>query len=109
MALQFNHGTGEAHNRMETVLIILGVLGFGAVLISAYVFTVAARNYVSDSRTHLSDDAEPGERLYVLRSLSDRRLIPPANTEFPLQSASGEIVAVERRAQEERRQQASVR
>jgi len=33
---------------MDTVFIIIGTLGLVAMIIAAYVFTVAARNYVSD-------------------------------------------------------------
>jgi hypothetical protein len=70
---------------MDVVLIILGVLGLGAVVISTYVFTVAARNYVSE------DDQRPRARFYdarqppreqVTRRPADRRSGRPVT--FPL-------------------------
>jgi len=88
---------------MQTVLIILGVLGFGAVVISAYVFTVAARNYVSEKQ----GDDEPagrhhkGEKLYVVRNSTERRLRETAV--FPLELSSGEVIHLDRRRQPERR------
>ncbi len=88
---------------MQTVLIILGVLGFGAVVISAYVFTVAARNYVSErEEEELSGDTPGnGEKLYVVRSTNDRR--QREATVFPLELASGEVIHLDRRRQPERR------
>lgn len=88
---------------MQTVLIVLGVLGFGAVVISAYVFTVAARNYVSDKH---SDEGQVGsqangEKLYVVRSSSERRQRDVAV--FPLELGSGEVIHLDRRRQPERR------
>ncbi|MCX2981265.1 hypothetical protein EYC98_10360 [Halieaceae bacterium IMCC14734] len=88
---------------MQTVLITLGVLGFGAVVISAYVFTVAARNYVSDKRdlADVGDTVHVGEKLYVVRSSADRR-----KTEakvFPLELVSGEVIHLDRRRDTDRR------
>jgi hypothetical protein len=90
---------------METVLLILGVLGFGAVVIAVYVFTTAARDYVSN--THYeprAEDTDDHERLYVVRSQVDRRQTRAANLEFPLRMASGETIAMDRRMQHDRRQ-----
>jgi hypothetical protein len=89
---------------MQTVLIILGVLGFGAVVISAYVFTVAARNYVSEK--HDDDDdseasAENGEKLYVVRNSIERR--KRDNAVFPLELDSGEVIHLDRRRYSDRR------
>ena len=88
---------------MQTVLITLGVLGFGAVVISAYVFTVAARNYVSDKRdlAEVVDLVHVGEKLYVVRSSTDRRQAD--SKVFPLELVSGEVIHLDRRRDEDRR------
>ena len=53
---------------MDVVLIVLGILGFGAIVIAAYVFTVAARNYVSED-THVphSDSSAARRDGFVVR------------------------------------------
>ena len=59
---------------MDVVLIILGILGFGAIIISAYIFTVAARNYVSeDQRKQNHHNGEPAPRAHVTRSPTERQ------------------------------------
>lgn len=86
---------------MNTVLLILGVLGLGAVIISAYVFTVAARNYVSDdvqgdentSPTSLSSK-------YILRGQSDRRQLSMVS--FPI-TVNGITIDEDRRKLSDRR------
>ena len=68
---------------MDVVLIILGVLGFGAIVIAAYVFTVAARNYVSDEETfHPERQQPPQANKQVARQAIDRRRGTPVS--FPL-------------------------
>ena len=89
---------------MDVVLIILGILGFGAILISAYIFTVAARNYVSDddknyARRGLGTMAD-GK---IKRSPSDRRSGQPVT--FPL-TVNGALIAQDRRLIPERRRAA---
>lgn len=84
---------------MEVVLIILGVLGVGAILISTYVFMVAARTYVSDD----PDQRQPGGRPHVLRSSKDRR--SGQQVTFPL-IVNGILIEKDRRYQPERRQAA---
>ncbi len=88
---------------MQTVLIILGVLGFGAVVISAYVFTVAARNYVSEKNGDQESaiNYQNGEKLYVVRNSTQRRQRESAV--FPLELASGEVIHLDRRRQPDRR------
>ena len=88
---------------MQTVLIVLGVLGFGAVVISAYVFTVAARNYVSDknSNAHRDENRGEGEKLYVVRDSSERR--QRESTIFPLEMSTGEVIHLDRRRMMDRR------
>jgi len=87
---------------MNTLLLILGILGVGAILIAAYVFTVAARNYVSDAESPLEIEDEQGKRLYVVRAPQDRRQFT-GKTEFPLTLPSGDVVAFDRRSQTDRR------
>jgi hypothetical protein len=89
---------------MDVVLIILGVLGFGAIVIAAYVFTVAARNYVSaeDGRRRQSRMPPAGKRL-VNRNPNDRRSGKPV--EFPL-TVNGILIPQDRRHSPERRQAA---
>ena len=88
---------------MNTVLLIIGILGIGAILIAAYVFTVAARNYVSDDQSsNRVGAAEEDSRLYVVRSNQDRRQHTGAPG-FPLTLHSGEVVEFDRRDGQNRR------
>jgi len=78
------------------------VLSLGAVAVATYVFTVAARNYVSDSSDdeYLSVDND-GSREQVSRSPEDRR--QPNNViYFPIQLSSGDVVYRDRRIDERR-------
>ena len=88
---------------MNTVLLIIGILGIGAILIAAYVFTVAARNYVSNgqSANAVSTGGEDN-RLYVVRSNQDRRQ-HTGNHGFPLTLNSGEVIEFDRRHAQDRR------
>lgn len=88
---------------MQAVLITLGILGFGAVMISAYVFTVAARRYVHE---RVEDPGFAGsmattEKLFITRSGRDRRRNLHAS--FPMLLPGGETILVERRRRERRR------
>jgi hypothetical protein len=86
---------------MDIVLIILGVLGFGAIVIAAYVFTVAARNYVSDEdHPQRATPVTPGAHNFIPRSPTDRRRNEPAV--FPL-TVNGVVIAQDRRHLPERR------
>lgn len=88
---------------MNTVLLILGILGIGAILIAAYVFTVAARNYVSDANSSLElKDEEEEDRLYVVRSSQDRRQFT-GKADFPLTLPTGEVIQFDRRTVGDRR------
>ncbi|MCB1662762.1 MAG: hypothetical protein H6995_04160 [Pseudomonadales bacterium] len=88
---------------MNTVLLILGILGIGAILIAAYVFTVAARNYISDSNSSLEVVEDEGQkRLYVVRTHHDRRQFT-GNTKFPITLPTGEVVRFDRRSATDRR------
>ena len=88
---------------MNTILLILGVLSLGAVLIAAYVFTVAARNYVSDSNDAGDSFVDNDEitRSFVERTDSDRRQNDNV-IEFPITLASGEVVYRDRRTGDRR-------
>lgn len=86
---------------MDVVLIILGVLGLGAITVSAYVFTVATRNYVSDDRRRTlgyAKDTSPRER--VARSPVDRRSGRPVT--FPL-TVNSILIVNDRRSTPDRR------
>ena len=83
---------------MDAVLIILGIMGFGAIIVSAYVFTVAARNYVSEEdRRH---GRGPAPYNIVERSTVDRRSGRPVT--FPL-TVNGILITQDRRVLPERR------
>lgn len=90
---------------MDVVLIILGVLGLGAIIIAAYVFTVAARNYVSaeDNHRRQTENGAPIARHAVPRSPTDRR--SGRTVQFPL-SVNGVVIPEERRHLPDRRKAA---
>jgi hypothetical protein len=68
---------------MDTVLIILGVLGVGAIVIATYVFTVAARNYVSDDENGVQNhNHSQSGKVLIKRNPVDRRSGQPVT--FPL-------------------------
>lgn len=86
---------------MDLVLIILGLLGLGAVVVSTYVFTVAARTYISDDNQHLRQNAsqsQPRER--VARRPVDRRSGRPVT--FPL-TVNSILITNDRRSVHDRR------
>ena len=87
---------------MDAILIILGIMGFGAIAISAYVFMVAARNYVSDDHmtTIRGNSNEPAQRPLVARIPTDRRSGRPVT--FPL-AVNGILIAQDRRILPDRR------
>ncbi len=88
---------------MNSVLLILAVLSVGAVAIATYVFTVAARNYVSDS----SDDMDtpksygPDDRAFIERAAKDRRRAGNV-IQFPIKLINGEVVSYDRRVGDRR-------
>jgi len=86
---------------MDVILIILGVLGLGAIVISTYVFTVAARSYVSEDK-RLSGDrvGEVTPHTFVPRNPRDRRSARPVT--FPL-TVNGILIAHDRRSGADRR------
>lgn len=86
---------------MEIVLIVLGILGFGAIVIAAYVFTVAARNYVSED-THVPHGERTAARRegFVTRDPKDRRRA--AEAEFPL-TVNSVVITRDRRELPDRR------
>jgi hypothetical protein len=86
---------------MDVVLIILGVMGFGAIITSAYVFLVAARTYVSDGEAPFRrNGGNPPGRALIERSPTDRRKGKPVT--FPL-AVNGILIAQDRRALPDRR------
>lgn len=91
---------------MDLVLIILGVLGFGAIVIAAYVFTVAARNYVSEdslTETHIGSPRGAGTP-HLPRSPTDRR--QNTTIQFPL-TVNSVVIDKDRRCYKERRSAAA--
>jgi hypothetical protein len=88
---------------MDTVLIILGVLGLGAMVIATFVFTSAARKYVSnnnhpDRRGGAAPSEPPG---HINRSSDDRRQQAPVQS-FPI-TVNGLLVEENRRHTPDRR------
>ena len=88
---------------MDVVLIILGILGFGAIMISAFIFTVAARNYVSDDQRKDRRNSPLAKHQMVVRRPSDRRVGQPVT--FPL-TVNGMLIPHDRRHTPERRRAA---
>lgn len=87
---------------METVLITLGIIGFGAIVIAAYVFTVAARTYVSTEDQHFQDQrAATREEDFVTRAPVDRRR-NSVQPQFPM-IINSVVVPRDRRRTPERR------
>ena len=84
---------------MDVVLITLGVMGLGAIVVSAYVFMVAARNYVSDDSGQPRSPGTPAHPL-VERSPTDRRSGKPVT--FPLM-VNGILIEKDRRILPDRR------
>jgi len=89
---------------MDVVLITLGVLGMGAVLVSAWVFMVAARNYVTEEPEDFrSASRRSADVKQVERSATDRRRGQPVT--FPLM-VNGILIEKDRRVLPERRKAA---
>ena len=86
---------------MDVILISLGVLGLGAIIVSTYVFMVAARNYVSDDSGQHPDNADRTPRPFVERSGRDRR--SSQHVTFPL-IVNGILIERDRRVNPDRRQ-----
>jgi hypothetical protein len=82
---------------MDTVLIVIGVLGLGAVVIAAYVFTVTTRDYVSENIDY--KDTLLATR-YIARTPHERRSVK--QVEFPI-TVNGIFVQVDRRFAMDRR------
>ncbi|MEQ8517126.1 MAG: hypothetical protein RIC38_16130 [Chromatocurvus sp.] len=82
---------------MEAILTLVGILGVGALLISVYVFAVAARKFVSDdeekklqfSTSRASNDG------WIPRNSDDRRQ-NRGTVQFPIR-VNGQLVLHDRR------------
>lgn len=82
---------------MEAILTLVGVLGLGALLISVYVFAVAARKFVSDEQKNvrqLSSQSASNDS-WIPRDCSDRRQ-NLSRVQFPLR-VEGQLVLHDRR------------
>jgi len=88
---------------MSSVLWIFIILSICAVAVATYVFTVAARNYVSDAPAEEDnrDEAWQTERVFVERSGQDRRHNNNV-IQFPMTLPSGEVILHDRRTGERR-------
>lgn len=91
---------------MNTFLLVLALLSVGAVVIAAYVFMVAARNYVSEDSSERQDvDELQGDGInspdYIVRTAQDRRQINNV-IEFPITLSNGQVVSRDRRLAERR-------
>ncbi|MCX2975886.1 hypothetical protein [Candidatus Marimicrobium litorale] len=83
------------------LLIILGTMGFMAILGSTYVFIMAARNYVSDDQTPFLNKSQAiNRRLRVERNPADRR--NGRQVTFPL-TVNGILIPNDRRFMSDRR------
>lgn len=85
---------------MDTFLLIVGTAGLIIVSLAAYVFTVAARNYVSedpaqDSVEEFEFDPAPDQRSEILRRQTEV-------SEFPI-TVAGEVIDDDRRSLADRR------
>lgn len=85
---------------MNTVLVILAVLGLGAMAIAAYVFTVSARNNITENPSNRNNASESGAKPHIRRSEFDRRQQPSGS--FPI-TVNGMTIESDRRLYPERR------
>jgi hypothetical protein len=85
---------------MDTILTIIAVLGLGALLISVFIFVMAARRFVSDEAT--PDTTSTFAPTHKPRTREDRRQQPTPNV-FPI-NINGRTVAHDRRAGADRRE-----
>ena len=91
----------EIWRSMDIVLIILGILGLGAIVISAYVFAAAARKYVSHNHDENTKTyAPPSKAHFIQRRPTDRRSNKPIA--FPL-TVNSVVIQQDRRHQPDRR------
>lgn len=87
---------------MDTVLLIIGLLGLGTMMVAAYVFTVSARNYVSEDTVvePINSEVGPASAERIMRSEFDRR--KNSATSFPI-TVNGVLIEDDRRTFPERR------
>lgn len=83
---------------MNVLLAVIAVLGITALILSVYIFAVAARSFVSDKVD--VKDGHYSEGL-IPRRINDRRKSPPAAL-FPL-IINGVVIPVDRRKHPDRR------
>ena len=82
---------------MEALLTLVGILGLGALLISVYVFAVAARKFVSDDekRKLQFTNGRASNDGWIPRTREDRRQ-NRKSVQFPIR-VNGELVLHDRR------------
>jgi len=89
------------YKTMDTILLIIGVLGFGALIIAAYVFMVASRSRVTETRlTKPLSPLTSAATVFIPRSPHDRRQLLQLG--FPI-TLDGLLIPEERRILGERR------
>ena len=90
---------------MDTLLSVIGLLGLGALIISAYIFASAAKRYVSGESLQAEMDAMDSDlspyRHWADRSKNDRRK-NSEEVEFPL-AVNGKVIEFDRRKGDRRR------
>lgn len=86
---------------MNNLLLMFAVLSLGAVAVATYVFTVAARNYVSDSADEGELSVDDSSLELGGRSGRDRRQTNNVIA-FPILLSSGDVVTEDRRVGERR-------
>ena len=89
---------------MDFILTLLGLIGIVAIGIAGYIFTVAARTYVTDDDRRRHHSAAGGiARPYIPRREDDRRSGQPVT--FPL-TVNGVLIPADRRRRPDRRSSA---
>ena len=86
---------------MNNLLLMFAVLSLGAVAVATYVFTVAARNYVSESADEGELSVDDSSFELGGRSGRDRRQTNNVIA-FPILLSSGDVVTEDRRVGERR-------
>lgn len=84
---------------MDIILTIIAVLGLGALLISVFIFAIAARRFVSDEA--IPDTASGSTATYKPRTREDRRQQAAPHV-FPI-NINGRTIAYDRRTGADRR------
>lgn len=85
---------------MNALLAVIAVLGLAALIISAYIFAVAARSFVSGEESDMDKAISEAQGLVPRRSNDRRKTPPPAS--FPI-TVNGVAIPEDRRKAPDRR------